>query len=107
MCHAPELDVGDLRNLLHDELGLEDRVVERNVLNRELLRWQDLTELVRPLLPGERAPEVVYPEKPALEQIESQPFRLFIGEPDCPDVGRHRERTLKQLIVCEPHDVVI
>src|SRR5512139_4057452 len=78
--HTPELNVSDLGHPLHDELRLKDRIVQRDVLNGELLQWQHLAELVRPLLPGKRSPEVVHPEEPAFEQIESQPLRLFIRQ---------------------------
>jgi len=60
----PEADVGDLRRVPHDELRPEHRVV---------WRLKGLADFLRPRVPREGAPEIVDPEKFALEQILTQP----------------------------------
>jgi hypothetical protein len=48
------------------------------------------------MIPGVFAPEIVGPQKTALQQVLTQPGRLLGGEVRRADLGHHDERTIEQ-----------
>src|SRR5262245_17714517 len=82
----PELDIGDLRDLLHFEQTVQHRIVEPHVFDR-VFRWRQYSgDLGLPLFPRRRPPEVVSPQEPAFEEVGSQPLRLIISDANGPGI---------------------
>jgi hypothetical protein len=73
----------------------QQRVAERNVLDRIVRRRKHAPDFARPALPGAGAPEVVDPEEPALEQVVAKAFSFFRLQTDRADVGRDNVGQLK------------
>ena len=103
----PELDRRDLRQRLHLEHRLEDRVVERNVLDRVLRRRQHARELRQPVLHGVAAPVVVYPEEAALQQERAQPLHFRFGQRRGADVFHVQVGALIEEVLGEAHDEML
>ena len=103
----PVADVGNLWQLLHDELRLKDRIRRGDFLDRELAGVEHLRQFAGPDDPLLGAPMVVGPEEPALQQILAQPHGLGVGDPPGTDVARHEEGTREQLRVVQAHQVMV
>jgi hypothetical protein len=82
-------------------------VIERQIDNRVLRDGQDLADLLRPVLPGRLAPEVVDVEKAPREQVTAKRRRFVAAEAGGADVGHEDERELEELGVGEPHHHVV
>jgi hypothetical protein len=103
----PESDRCNLRHAADVEDGTEERMVLRQVLRGVLRRRQRLADLLRPHFPGVLAPEVIGPEKAALQQVIAQRLRLRVVEIRGADFRHHDERTLVERRIGEPdHDVL-
>ena len=83
-------------------------MVDRHVDNRIVCGRQYLRDLVGPRGPRARAPKIVSPDEPALEQVRSELLSLQFGEDGRPCILERDERTLKErIIVHDPdHEVV-
>ena len=67
--------------LLHVNCDRKIGIVDRNVLDRELLRWQDACRAPRVHCCHARfTPEIVDPQEAALQQVQAQPFRLVVAQ---------------------------
>ena len=97
-------NVRDLRHFCHLKLAPEDRIVRRDFDDGVVILWKHAADLRLPMRPGRCAPEVVRPEKAAFQQVGPQPLRFLRCEPDRAGVRHHRDRTIEQRIVGEPHD---
>src|SRR5262249_20676753 len=78
----PEADVRDLLDRFHVVEHVHDRMVARDVLDRILVRRQHTPDLVLPLIPRPRAPEVVDDDEAALLEIRAQAVDLIVAEAD-------------------------
>src|SRR5688572_2502117 len=75
---APREDAGHLLDLGDVEQRVSDGIAWRDIDNRELRQYS--RDLIGPLIPRACAPEVVHPEKPALQQVLSQALDLRLRE---------------------------
>ena len=100
-------DAGNLRHALEVEHGVVDRVVGRHVHNRIVGFGKDFADLVLPDLPGVRPPEVVHPEKAALQEIGPEPGRILLAEVQTSDLLHQDHGTAVELVVGEPHDQMV
>jgi len=103
----PEVDRRDLRDVLHVVERVHDRVVVRDVEDRVLVRRQHAADLVDPLIPRLRTPEIVDVEKAPLQQVGTKLLDLFIAEARRAHVFHEQDRAVvEQRIVEAQHDVV-
>ena len=86
---------------------MQHRIRERHVDDGIRRRVEHLGNLARPLPPRQRAPEVVHPQEPALEQVGAQAIDFLGPEPERTDIGRHGQRAIEQRVVGQPDDKVV
>src|SRR5688572_20015628 len=101
---VPEVDARNLRYAFEVEHGVKNRMIGLQVDYRVLARRQHLSNLRRPDVPCVRSPEVVHPEKATFQEVRSEADGVFVAEEQRADLLHHDERTLIQLVVCEPDD---
>src|SRR5678815_4687056 len=91
---TPRENAGHLLDLGDVEQCVSDGIAWRDVDNRKLR--QHTRDLIGPLIPRRCAPEVVYPEEPALQQVLPQALYFRLRERGSANVRTNQHRTLEQ-----------
>jgi len=86
---------------------VEDRVIRRQVDDRILHRGKHLANLCLPHLPGIGSPEVVHPEKAALQQVRLERLGILGREEQTADLLHQDDRTLVQLLAVQANDEMV
>src|SRR5499427_2912660 len=103
----PETDVRDLLHFLDVVEDVHHRVVRGDVQDRILVRRQHPADLVLPLVPRARSPEVVDDDISALLQIGAKALHLLVAEADDAHVFHVDDRTTIQKRIGEANDDVV
>ena len=98
---VPVADAGDLRKFLHREHLVKEDVIRRHVVDRILPGRQHAADLIFPVGPRVLAPEVVGPEKAALQQILPEIHDFLFVEVDAARLGHHQDRAVKHFGLTE------
>ena len=97
----------DVRFELERVREIAAREEVRKTIENARRQVECLADFTRPHLPRPGAPEVISPEKPALQQILPEALRFGRTEVGVSHLGHHDERALKQEIVGQSQEDVI
>ena len=82
-------------------------MADRHLRQREVRRGQRFPDFVLPVIERVVAPEIIGPQKPAVEQVIAQVRRFFDAEVRAARLRHHEERTVIDLGIGQPVDAVI